>query len=212
MADRAYETVADSGLPVKLPSGSTFHVLTQDEVDYIKDRVQRYLSDNKFVNVSDLQDVDRMIQFELFCHRYSSWLSKERDYWDEDVDEKALRSTIRVYSAEIRDIKKSLGIDKVARDKERGDDSVSEYLTQLRIRAREFGVMREEQLSKALDLFKELQALVGRHDRSDETERREFHCTLDDIHEWMNTVAFPEFERIDEHFRANKQRFWVRRM
>lgn len=197
-------------MPVTLPSGALFSVLTQDEIDYVTDRVSRYLADNHFVNVSDLQDVDRMVTMELLVHRWTLWLSRGKDYFDDDIDEKSFRASVGDYSTEVRQLKKSLGIDKLTRDKTKGDDSVQEYLAQLRIRAREFGVMREGQLNKALELFQQLKMLVTLHDNSDTEERREMHCTMEDVLDWMRTVAFPEFDEIDAHFRSNQQRYWVR--
>lgn len=208
---KAFEAVVEDGLPVGLPSGATFYVLTQDEVDYIRDRVTRYLADNHFVNVSDLQDVDRMVTMECLAYRWSLWLSRDRDYFGDQIDSKALRGSVNDYSTEVRQLKKALGIDKVARDKQKGDDSVTEYLAQLRVRAKEFGVMREGQLNKGIELFQQLKMLLTLHDNSDDIERREMRCTMDDIAEWLRTVAFPEFDIIDEHFRLNKQKFWIRK-
>lgn len=211
MTTRPFETVVEAGLPVTLPSGAQFYVLTQDEVDYVNDRVTRYLKDNHFINVSDLQDVDRMVTMEVLVHRWTLWVSRQKDYWDDDIDEKAFRASINDYSTEVRQLKKSLGIDKLTRDKQRGDDSVTEYLAQLRIRAKEFGVMRESQLNKALELFNQLKMLVTLHDNTDETEKREMRCTTDDVLEWLRQVAFPEFDIIDEHFKTAKQKFWIRK-
>lgn len=211
MATRNYDLVVEDGLPVKLPSGAAFSVLTQDEVDYVNDRARRYLSDNHFSNVSDMQDVDRMIAMEVLAQRWGSWLARQKDYWDEPVsDEASLRRILGEYSSEVRQIKKSLGIDKVGRDKQRGDDSVAEYLTQLRRRAEEFGVMRNEQFYKVLELFKQLQALITQYDNSDETERQEMNLTTVDLLDWIRNIAFVEFSAIDEDFRANKQQIWIR--
>lgn len=199
-------------MPVKLPSGATFMVLTQDEVDYVKERVKRYLKDNHFVNVSDLQDIDRMVTMELLVHRWTQWVALQKDYFGDDIDEARYRKTINDYSTELRGLKKSLGLDKPARDKAKGDDSVNEYLSELRRRAKEFGVMRESQLAKALELFNQLKMLVTLYDNCDATERREMRCSMEDIFEWMRTVAFPEYDAIDEHFRQNSQRFWVKKL
>lgn len=203
--------MVEDGLPVQLPSGAQFYVLTQDEVDYVQDRVKRYTSDNHFTNVSDLQDVDRLVTMELLSHRWTLWVSRRKDYFDDDIDEKAFRASINDYSSEVRQLKKALGIDKLTRDKQKGDDSVTEYLAQLRIRAKEFGVMRNTQLNKALELFNQLKMLLTLHDNSDEVERREMHCTEDDIFEWMRQVAFPEYDVIDAHFRENSQKYWIRK-
>lgn len=196
---------------LKLPSGATFYVYSQ-EVKYLQERVKRYQSDNKFVNISDLQDIDRMMILELLIWRYGTWVTQQRDYWGDPVDETGIGKHIKDLSNELRAIKQSLGIDKVSRDKQKGEESALSYLQNLRIRAREFGVMRESQLNKALELFNEAKALVVLHYNSDEDERRELHVQAKDILEWFRDKAIPEYDRIDDHFRQNSQKFWVREM
>lgn len=208
----SFEVSSPEGFSVSLPSGAEFLVLTSDEAAYIKDRVSRYLSDNAFSNVSDLQDIDRMVTFELLVHRWSLWISKGVDYFNEEINERQLSERVKDFSSEIRQIKKTLGVDKVARDRTRGDDSIVHYLAQLKIRAREFGYMRNEQFNKALELFHELKALVVYHDNCDEPERLEGRVTQDDVFAWIREVAIPEFDAIDESFRDEKQRFWIREM
>lgn len=204
--------VDEDGLPVKLPSGATIKVLTSDEVAYIEDRVKRYLADNHFVNVSDFQDVDRMLTMEVLVYRWGQWLGRGRDYFGEPVDEGPLRRSMNDWSGEIRQLKKALGIDKATRDREKGTDSWPVYLQNLLARAKEFGVMREDQLTKALELIQQLIALITLHDNCDDVERAEMHVTQVDVMEWIRTVLIPEFQAIDAYFRQNKQRFYITEM
>lgn len=201
----------DGGYSVLAPSGADFQVLTPEEVQYFEERAQRYTTDNHFVNVSDFQDVDRMLIMELMCYRWGLWLSQERDYWGNAVDLDALKKALFEYSKELRLLKKSLGIDKAARDKERGEN-VSDYLENLKMRAKEFGVMREEQLTKCITLFQELSSLVTLYKNTDEVERRESNVELHDIFEWVDQIAIPEFQEIDRHFRENSQKYWIKRI
>jgi hypothetical protein len=196
--------------PVRLPSGATFLVITPEEKRYLDERVERYLADNHFPNVSDRQDLDRLVTFELFVYRWSMFLSYGRDYYGDEIETRALATQIEAYGQEVRLLKRSLGLDKPSRDKARGDDSTVNYLTKLRERAREFGVMRNKQFDKALELFQQLDALIGLYDRSDEIERRENHCTMEDIFDWVRTCALPEFAAIDAEFRRTAQKMWVR--
>jgi hypothetical protein len=204
--------ITEEGLPVTLPSGAEFSVLTQAEVNYVNDRVQRYLADNHFVNVSDFQDVDRMLIMEVLCFRWATWISRQQDYFGDPIDESALRRSLNDYSQETRQLKKMLGIDKVARDKQKGEGSVAEYIENLRARAKEFGVMRETQLDKALELTQQLIALITLSDNCDQFEQRELHVTTNDVVDWIREVYIPEFQAVDAHFRQNSQRTWVRSM
>lgn len=191
------------------PSGSTYTVLSPEEVAYWEDKSSRYLSDNHFINVSDLQEVDRMMMMELMTWRWANWISTGKDYWNDPVDEAALQKQLKEFSTELRLIKKGLGIDKGTRDKDKGD-SVSDYLENLRRRAKEFGYHREQQLSKSLVLFNELRSLVTLMDNCTPDEQREMHCSQEDVFSWIRETAIPEYEAIDEHFRRNQQRLWVR--
>lgn len=204
------EVVTEEGIPVTMPSGAVFLVVTQSEQRYLEDRVERYLADNHFVNVSDLQDVDRMLIMEVLCFRWGLWISRGRDYFDEPVDDKSLSRSLNDYSGELRQLKKILGIDKAARDRTKGDDSVPVFIENLLRRAKEFGVMRNRQCDKVLELSQELQALVTLHDNSDEIERREMHVTVDDIFDWIRTVYVPEFNAIDDDFRKSTQKYWIK--
>lgn len=196
---------------VKAPSGSNFFVLNDAEVSYFIDRAKRYTKDNHFTNVTDLQDLDRLLMMELMVWRWGQWLSNEVDYDGNQVDIDNLQKQLREYSTEIRQIKKILGIDKVTRDKEKGE-SVADYLENLRRRAKEFGVVRNQQAVKAITLFKELESLVTLHLNCDERERREQNIEVDDLLEWIKDIAIPEMNQIDEEFRKTSQTYWVREM
>lgn len=201
----------DELVPVDLPSGGT-HWVYRREVLYFADLVKRYLADNACTNISDLQDIDRIVVMETLCWRWGNWLSQRADYWWDPIDEGDLSKQLKDTSAELRNLKKALGIDKVTRDKERGEHSVSEYLANLRVRAREFGLMREEQLDKALELFNELASKVTLCENTTPDEQRELQCSVQDLYEWIRDDAIPAYEAIDEHFRnrPDGQKSWIR--
>lgn len=195
---------------VKLPSGAEF-LVHESERKYFKDRAAKYLSDNDFQNVSDFQDVDRLLILELLCHRWSLWISTQRDYWGDSVDENTLQKSLKDHSTEIRQLKKILGLDRETREKVRGEDSVENYLTRLRQRAKHFGYMRNEQQAKAIELFMQLKSIITLHVNCDEHEQIEMGCTWSEILRWLQEDAFPQFDKIDEDFRQN-QTMWIREM
>lgn len=198
-------------VPVKLPSGGQFYVYGREK-RYFDDRVKRYLTDNLFTNVADLQDLDRIIVNELLAWRWGLWLTQQKDYWDDPVDEKDLARQLKDIDGQLKNLKTGLGIDKVTRDKVKGEDSVSRYIDNLKFRAKEFGVTREAQLGAALELFHELIGKVTLYENCDAEERREQKAELVDIYAWLKEEAFPKFLDIDEHFRQNSQKFWIQEM
>lgn len=200
---------ADGLVPVRLPSGAAFPVHPQ-EVDYLTALGERYMEEHHFSNVSDLQDLDRLLLMELMCFRWGTWLSRGVDYDHNTVDVDELQKAIRTHSGEVRQIKKAMEIDTVSRSKAKGEDSVAGFINNLLARAKEFGVMREAQLAQALNLIQDIKAWVTLYENCDPEERRELHVELEDLVGWLKTVVFPEFDTVDDYFRAHHQRMWVR--
>ncbi len=89
------------------------------------------------------------------------------------------------------------------------EQTVADYIENLRQRAKEFGVMRNDQAAKAIELFQELSAFITLHDNTDDVERKEQHCNQEDIIEWIREVAIPEFNEIDAKFRETSQKYWI---
>jgi hypothetical protein len=204
-----YEIQSDDGIPVPLPSGAVYYVLTDGEENYLRDRIQRYLSDNHFVNVSDVQDIDKMIVFELLIHRWTMWLSRGRDYYNDDINIKQYAEMVNSYSTEVRQLKKALGVDKATRDRTRGDDSIAAHWDNLTRRAKEFGYMRNEQFAQTITSFQRIKAMLQFHRNCDATERKENHCEMEDVIDVIEEEIF-KFDAIDEKFRFERQALWVR--
>lgn len=190
------------------PAGGKFTVLTHAEEVSFKELCTRYTADNHFTNVSDLQDLERIIHMEVIHLRYSNWLSTESDYYGEGINVKDATSLLKEFSGELRQLKKAIGIDRTSRQKDQGE-SVSDYLDDLRERAAEFGVHRENQLTSALTLFNELAGLVNLHDNCLPDERKKLKCTEGDIMRWVRETALPAYKQVDQHFIEHNQRFWV---
>lgn len=199
MDDELYE--------VESPSGSTFALMNQDEVDYFQRVSEKYYSDNAFSNITDMQDVDRVVSMELLVYRWSAWVLSEEDYNGHPINPTEYRKQISEYSTEIRQTKKMLGIDRKSREGE--GQTVADYIENLRKRAQEFGIKRNEEAAKAIELFHELKAFVELHLNCDEEERKEEKCNQEDIIQWIIEVAIPEFNEIDEKFRDTSQKYWI---
>jgi len=193
---------------VKSPSGAEVQVMNDKEVEFYNSISERYQEDNKFTNVSDLAELDRLLTYEMSCFRWANWLLVGADY-DGNPVMSSLSKDIQAYSKEVRDIKGGLGIDKKTRDRDKGA-STAEFMEKLITRAGEFGIHRDEQVIAAHTMLKELQALRTLHLNSTATERTEFKCHESDIFEWMD-AKFKEFDALDEAFMKN-QKIWVREL
>lgn len=157
------EATNENGIPVKLPSGGTYHVLTNMEKQFFEDKVKRYMDEFHFTNISDLSEVDRIVVGEVIHHRWSAWISKGRDYFGEEINSTTLSRSANDISHEVRQLKKNLGMDKVTRDKVSGDDSIPAYWDALLRRAKEFGYMRNEQAVQAITSMMRIDALLTLH-------------------------------------------------
>ena len=192
------------------PSGAEYLVATPGEVAYFEERRQLYADQNRYTNISDLQDVDRILLMETLSWRWSNALSMGVDHFNDPIDEQTVQKQIRDWSQEIRLLKKNMGMDKPTRDRDKGS-SVSEYLEFLRRRALEFHHHRDDQRDKILILFNELMSLITLMHNADEQEQIEMHCRPGDIMEWIEGIAIPEYVKLDADFRQ-KQKQWIREL
>jgi hypothetical protein len=200
-------------LTVTTVSGEELTVLTPVEQRWFTNSRDMYLSQTKFTETTDLRDLDRLLSQELQVFRMTQWLSAGVDYHGFEADETLLRRNLREYSEQISRLKSSMNLNKAARDDAANSGDVSVYISELLARAKEFGIMREKQLTRALVLMNELAAILGAFDRSDKEERERLGFVDEkEIVEWIRTRMLPEFREIDEHFRTHEQKYWIRRM
>lgn len=197
------------GQQVLLPSGATLDVLTDDEADYVTSIAASYQEQFMFESISDIQELDRLVAMELQCHRYHQWVSRGKKYDDKPIDDQQLNRAIRDHSTEIRLIKKTLGIDRVSREKERGLGSVHQFIHELLTYAREFGLHRVEQLDLGLELINQVISLAILWDNCTPEERSDMGYTAEEILRWILETAKPEYEALDAYFQVNTARYYV---
>lgn len=193
-------------------NGHPMEVMSVEEAAFYSDQQRRYTAENHFSAVSDLTDLDRLISYELQTFRMNRWLASGRDYDGRELPISAhteMRRQMKELATLISGVKVDLGLTRSAREAEQAE-SVGSYLTELKRRAKEHGIKREGQLTRALVLVAELKSLVGTFDRANESERRRIGLESEaDIVEWIRLKLIPEFDEVDAHFRANSQKFWV---
>ncbi len=198
---------------VKLVSGEDITVLTPGEARWFTRNRDQYLEQTRFTDTTDLQDLDRLLVMELLVFRMGQHLAQGHDYDGFEIDDTLLRRNVREYSEQIVRTKNSMGLTKSARDDAAAAGDVNTYITNLKARAKIFGIHRENQLTKALVLMNELSAIVGSFDRSDGEERQRLGFNDEkEIVEWVRVTMLPEYKQLDEHFRENAQRYWIREM
>lgn len=146
---------------------------TDKEKKFYEDARDKYLSENKFTAASDMRALDRLLLMEVQMFRWQWQLAAGVNYELEFLDaaeEAAIRRSVRETAPLISAVQNDLGLTKAQRDADQ-HESVGKYITQLKIAAKEFGVMREKQLGKAIELTKELFNVAGAYKRSNEIGR-----------------------------------------
>lgn len=196
---------------VKMVSGKVITVMTDVEAEWFEETRDAYLYELKFTEKTDLVDLDRMLILELMVFRWTLHLASGVDYDGDMVDEKKLTADIKLYSDQLNKVKETMGLSKKSRDSQASEGNFASWLSDLKSRAKVFGVHRQHQLTKALSLMNELSAVVGAFDRSDVEERRKLGFDDEvEILAWIRSTMLPEYHALDEFFRANEHRYWVR--
>jgi hypothetical protein len=203
-------TAKSAAVSVTTPGGSTIEVLGQMEADFYNRSAKHYRDENEFTNASDVLDLDRLLFYELQVFRMSMWLARGTDYDGMDISPTELRRNLKEVSDQLSKVKTDLGLTKAAREKAQAE-SVGAYLVELKQRAKEFGVHREKQLGKGLELCKQLFSIVSAYDRADAVEREKLGFRdAEEVLAWIRETMKPEFDEVDDYFRTNHQKYWVR--
>lgn len=199
--------------PVVTVNGSEIELLHEREARFYTEARDKYLSEFRFTLASDYRALDRLLLLEVQQYRCQWQLSARMDYDGVDLDasdETILRRAMKELGVQIGEAQRDLGLTKAQRDKDSAD-SPGALLATLKLRAKEHGVKREREVSKAIELAKELFSLCGAFQRSDAHERRKLGVeSADDIVAWVMDYMRPEFNAIDEKYRSGQQKFWVR--
>lgn len=195
-------------------AGQEIELLTQKERNLYISAQKKYTDENVFTAASDFRALDRLVLFEVQVFRWQWQLAAACDYDGVDLEASEmtdLRRSIKDTEALISQLQNDLALTKVQRDKAATGDSVSDYIMKLKQRAREHGVRRDKQLGKAIELLNEAFSIAGTYKRSNEAERRKHGFeTAEDVIDWLLEVARPMYDEIDQHYRANNQKFWIR--
>lgn len=196
---------------VTLVSGESLQVMTEVEARWFTANRDKYLTETKFTDVTDLQDMDRLLCLELLMFRWNQHLAAGRDYEGNLVDDDLLRKQVKEQSEAITKLKQSLGLDKKTRDAALNEGNFNAWFMDVKRRAKLFGIHRENQLNKALGLINELSANIGAFDRSDAEERRKIGFETEvDIVAWIRDSMLPDFRAVDEYFIEHEQKLWKR--
>lgn len=193
------QTVSGEDMTVQTPAESRWYARTRSD----------YEDQLRFTETTDLRDLDRVLLIELMLFRWGNWLAAGNDYDGFEVDEDKLRMQLRQFNDQLTKVKDSMGLSKRVRDAATAEGNFTVFLQDLKMRAREFGLHRDNQLQKALALMNDISAVIGVYRRSDKEEREKIGFPDEaSIIAWIEAEILPAFHSLDEHFRRNTQRMW----
>lgn len=210
MAPTTTTTVTAGRFPVETPLGTTAMVATFEDQVFYQTRRQAYEDDFTFESASDRSGLGTLLDLEVTLTQIQRWVStgsmdNGAVLRPTDVSRYLTQSNALVRQIESQ--KKSLGMDRESRMRATAEN-VGTYISTLLIRAKEYGVSRNEEVIKAVDLWRALQGIVERFDRSNDFERLQAGFVSEaDIVEWIRK-NLPDMDAIDERFRKG-QRSWV---
>lgn len=210
MTDTSDTAPNNGNFLVETVSGEKMQVQTESEQRWYKKTREDYGKQLRFTDTTDLRDLDRVLLIELMLFRWGNWLSQGADYTGFEVDEDKLRMQLRQFNDQLTKVKESMGLAKRIRDAATAEGNFSAFITDLKMRAKQFGLHRENQLQEALVWMNDLSAIVGVFDRSDREEREKIGFETEaDILNWIRHEMLPAYKAIDEHFRENEQKMWT---
>lgn len=184
---------------------------SKQEVDYYCRAQAKYVKENSFTAASDERALDRLVLMETLMLRWQSQLASGLDYQQQPLnhaEQEALRKNVKEGHVTIASLQQELGLSKAQRDKDKVE-SVQSYVNNLLMRAKEFGVHREEQVDLIINLFMEYSAHVNAFTRSNEYERgRIGFPDAQSLVTWWIENGIPRFKSHDDAWRASSQKYW----
>src|SRR4051812_44615736 len=98
MTTYGYEPGVEVGTPlfdVTLCSGETLRVQTAVEQRWFNETKTKYLTETRFTDTTDMQDMDRLLCLELLMFRWNQHLASGYDYQGALVDDDLLRKQVK---------------------------------------------------------------------------------------------------------------------
>jgi hypothetical protein len=209
---------------VALPAGGKLMLHSVDEVDLWEESAQRYVNDYQLSQQNDLLLLGAILSQQLAMFRAQQRMNgmapklddkglPTGDYKRQEVkvsDLSAAQSTITKASIEIRELEKTLGIDKKAREAG-GTHTVQNYVSTLKEAARTYGVHLSKRMQEyekvMMDMRWRLRLL-----RNGDPEDRNYHrltpqSVLDHLEKELERL-----EELDKTYAKEKHRVFLGRV
>lgn len=209
---------------VKLPGGGELHLQSQEEQDLWEATMERYQDEYTLEKPNDLVLLGVILSQQISLFRAQQRLNGMEATLDgsgvptgsyhrvevKPADMAKYQKMIQIAATEMRELEKTLGIDKKTREAG-GQHTVATYLTELKLAANQYGV----HISRRLKAYEQL-AMDARWKlrllRNGDEEDRAYHgITETKILEWLEG-QLQELEEIDKKYANERGKVWVGRL
>jgi hypothetical protein len=195
---------------VTTPTGGAIEVMGTDEEARYQQSLLKYTDGVVYTERSDFEDLERLLFYELMVYRWGRWMMSGREYDGTLItNQNDMRRMVQDYTDRIAKIKENLKLDRKSREGDTGM-TFNERYQRLAEHAGKFGIMRNKQSAKAIELMQQIFAIIRAFDRADEEERRKMEMPNEAAVLQLVRDVMPDFDAVDAHFRANDQSMWIR--
>lgn len=182
--------MSDGAFFVELPNGGRIELQDQDEVDMWNKTLESYVEDYGLIRVNDLVHVGTLLMHNVSLYR------AQRDLSDTEKADKARGTMIKV-GTEIREVEKTLGIDKKSREAGSQHDA-GDYIARLKRAGHEKGVRILERVKRYEGLVADATWRVNLLLNGDDEDRGYHDLTPDKFVEWLDR----EIKALEEEEKA----------
>lgn len=211
-------------LEVELPAGGKLQLRNDEEVD-LWDRIcGKYKSEYQLSRTNDLVTLGIILNLNVTIFRAQQGLNGMIPQTDAQgvptgrlifseptaAEAKGHHKAINDASKEIRELEKSLGIDKRTRDAG-GGENLAQYIMTLKAAGRQYGIHIQKRVKAYEEFNMELRWKLRVLRNGDEEDRAEHNITEATILSWAET-RLAELEQLDQAFARTKQRIFAGRL
>lgn len=205
--------MSDDTFLVELPGGGAHIPLqTAEEVDRWQTLEAAYRDQYDLRKINDLTNLGTLLVQQVNLYRAQMGLSGRVPVTDDfglptgEYEQRMLKqSEIRSYqdqiqgaSKEIREIERTMGIDKKSRD-QAGDESLKSWLVQMKARAHRYGLHVSRRVAKYEEFCMELRWRLRLNEIGDAEDKHYEECSEEGIIRWARE-QLAELERVDQEF------------
>lgn len=185
---------------VELPAGGKLRLQSVEEVELWDEVSQRYKADYQLVKTNDLMLLGAILSQTVAMFR------AQQDLSDPKKSDSAV-GKIGKASEQIRELEKSLGIDKKTRE-QGGQHTVGDYITRLKRAAHERGIMIAERTKRYEAFNMELRWKVRLLRNGDEEDKAYHGISEESIIAWAEK-ELDELEAKDKEWAKQKGKVFV---